>query len=122
MTMKQLVPINTGGGVKPSPLPSANLNDGGSLVLNSAADKMIGGEKWIVSYEDDAKKPQVIELKPAATTDKSAYSVTRGNGSAAKVTIRSLWQEAGKEHAEAYIGRYTVHKIAHGLKLIKAVD
>lgn len=45
MMMKQLIPVNTGGGVKPSTTPTAYLNENGALTLNLAADELIGGER-----------------------------------------------------------------------------
>lgn len=88
--MKQLIPVNTGGGLKASTTPSANLSEAGALVLNIAADKLIGGDKWIVLYEDDPTKRPVIELRTAATIDRSAYKVTRTGGTSAKIQIELL--------------------------------
>ena len=118
--MKQLIPINTGGGLKPDPSPSAHLSDAGALVLNISADKLIGGEKWIVFYEDDAAKTPSFELRPAAATDRSAYKVTRSGGSVAKVQVRSLWLEC--DHAGKFVGRYSVGRVAHGLKLVRCEE
>lgn len=117
--MKQLIPINTGGGLKAAPLPSAHMNNAGALVLNLAADNLIGGEKWLIFYEEDASLPAAIEIRPAAATDKSAYKVTRSGGSAAKVTLRSLWQET---NGERFVGRYSISKVAHGLRLCKSTS
>lgn len=118
--MKQLIPVNTGGGLKPDPLPSAHLSDAGALVLNISADKLIGGEKWIVFYEDDAAKTPSFELRPAAATDRSAYKVTRSGGSVAKIQVRSLWLEC--DCASRFVGRYSVSKAAHGLRLVLNED
>lgn len=81
---------------------------------------MIGGDKWLVFYEENPEKPPAIELRPAASSDASAYKVTRSAGSSAKVTIRILWQKIS--HAEKYVGRFTVRKVAHGLRLEKQVQ
>ena len=113
--MKQLIPSNHGGGLQPSPEPSANLSAEGALVLNIAAEKLIQGVKWIVRYEDDPKRTPTIELQPTTAEDHSGYTVTRSGGSVAKVRIRSLWREC--KHADRFVGRYRISKIAHGLRL-----
>lgn len=118
--LKQLIPVNTGGGVKKSPNPSANLSESGALTLNSRADEMIGADRWLVFYEEDPQKPPVIELRPAVSGDASAYKVTRASGSASKIMIKLLWQKIG--HAGEYVGRFTVRKVAHGLRLEKQVQ
>lgn len=115
--MKQLIPFNTGGGVKASPVPQATLNENGALTLNLAADELIGGDKWHVFYEDDSAKTPAFELKAASKNDASAYAVTRSGGSAAKITIRSLKNEI--RHADKFVGKYSVSKVAGGLRLTR---
>lgn len=114
MTMKQLTPVNPGGGLKRS-APSAHINAEGALVLNVEADEMIKGEKWIIFYEDDPLKQAVIELRAASASDASAYKVTRGTSS--KITIRRLWTVC--KDANRFVGKYTVGKMANGLRLTK---
>lgn len=115
--LKQLIPVSTGGGIKPSKTPSATLNQSGTLSLNSAADQMLGGDKWIVRYEDDPNRSPLIELQAASIGDESAYKVVRASGSSPRINIKLLWQKI--THADQYVGRYQISKIAHGIKLSK---
>lgn len=118
--MKQLIPANTGGGLKRSKTPTAVLNDNGALTLNLAADALIGGDKWLVWYEDNPALPPKIELKAASASDRAGYVVTRSGGSAAKITIRTLLSDA--TNADHYIGRWTVQRMAGGLRLTRTED
>lgn len=118
--MRQLIPANQGGGYKATRTPSAVLNESGALTLNLAADQLIGGDKWLIWYEDDPKNPPRIELKAASNSDSAGYTVTRSAGSAAKITIRPLLRDA--QNAAAYVGRWQVSKIAGGLRLTRLVE
>ena len=115
--MKILRPRNRGGGLKKKEVPQANLSAAGALNLNISADELIGGSRWVVKYEDDESKPPAIELSATSATDLSGYKVTRSSGSAAKVQIRSLFDECKSAHR--FIGRFGVSKVAGGLRLYK---
>lgn len=117
--MKQLIPSNSGGGVKRNPKPLAHLNADGALVLNLAADALIGGSKWLVFFEDDISKTPAFELRPAAATDQAAYTVTRSANSSAKITVRSVRSFCTPDRFDQFVGHYSVAKISHGLRLSK---
>lgn len=118
--MRQLIPANTGGGLKATKTPSAVLNEAGALTLNLAADAMIGGDRWLIWYEDDPASSPRIELKATSASDSGGYTVSRSGGSSAKITIRPLLRDA--KNARSYIGRWRVQKIAGGLRLARVVE
>lgn len=121
--MRELIPVNTGGGLKPEPQPSATMNEGGSLTLNSSAYALIGGSRWRVRYEDNPSLRPAIELVAAGNTDTGAFAVTRSNVSAAgsgsaKVALKSLRSHV--RNFDAFVGSYRVEKIARGLRLVRS--
>jgi len=119
--MKQLTPLSGKGRSRTSE-PSARVDAGGALILNSAAFRMIEAKKWLVSYEDDSNKSPALVLEPAQWQDAAGHAVARNDDGEAMITMRALWREIENEHARRFVGHYSVTATAKGLKLDKMDD
>ena len=113
MSFVQVLPVNSGGGVKRQP-PGGKLHASGQLTLNhAAADLLELPDRVLVEY---AIGQHALRLSLAMNTDTGAFAVTGGGNTQNKIKVQAFVKaNAG------YVGDYTAELVKGKLVLTRGV-